>query len=101
MTHNAKYACPPKTPEELAARTLEEQRARLMTLMTSGVLEIEQPQLGRTQYRNFGELQQALAMLNSMAGVGGATATVIRSVRSSYSSGGGCCCAFNRWGDCL
>ena len=44
---------------------LLKQRARLLRIMTSGVLEIEQPALGRTQYRTLDEVQSALNFLDS------------------------------------
>jgi hypothetical protein len=46
-------------PEELLKQLIA-QRARLMKILTSGVQEIEQPQLGRTQYRTLDEVQVAL-----------------------------------------
>ena len=74
-------------------------RDALIRKMTSGVQEIEQPQLGRTSYRSFDELQRALALVNGLSGAGGGSVTVIQSVRSS-SCGSGCGCptAWDRWG---
>lgn len=40
------------------------QRAKLVRTMTSGIAEIEQPMLGRTQYRTGEEMQAALQTLD-------------------------------------
>lgn len=65
------YGCPPTSPEQAALDTLLKQRERLLTMITSGVLEIEQPVLGRTQYRSMAEMQEALRVLNGL--IDGAT----------------------------
>ena len=72
-TRLTKYGCPPGTPAEAALDSLLGQRERLMTMMTSGVLEIEQPVLGRTQYRSMAEMQEALRLLDGL--ISGATGT--------------------------
>jgi hypothetical protein len=43
---------------------LIKQRDRLLAIMTSGIQEIEQPQLGRTQYRSMADVQVALRAVN-------------------------------------
>ena len=60
---------------ELTLDALLKQRELLIRKMTSGVLEVEQPQLGRTQYRSMEEMQEALAYLNALIdGASGDTA---------------------------
>lgn len=73
-TRLSKYGCPPATPAEAALDNLLQQRERLVTMMTSGVLEIEQPVLGRSQYRSMAELNEALRILDGLIGsAGGST----------------------------
>ena len=69
--------------EDLAA--LLAQRLRLVTMMTSGVSEIEQPALGRTQYRSFEEMQIALRYLDdAIAAISGGETAAQRVRRPIY-----------------
>ena len=57
---------PPLTPEQAQLDQLLRQRERLLRIMTSGVQEVEQPQLGRTQYRTMEEVEAALRYLDGL-----------------------------------
>ena len=99
-----KHGCPepPLTPEEAVQRALEEQRDLLLQQMTSPVLEIEQPQQGRTQFRSVAEMQRQMAIINGISGAPATgSVTVIRMAGSACSSGCGCPASWNRWGDTL
>lgn len=87
MARHVKYGCPPATAEEAALNALLKQRERLLTLMTSGVAEIEQPQLGRTQYRSIEEMQVALRQVDDLIaqlGGGAGAAAGVRARRPVY-----------------
>ena len=60
------YGCPQAPAEANSLDSLLKQRERLLRLMTSGIQELEQPVLGRTQYRSMEEMAEALRILNGM-----------------------------------
>lgn len=61
--------CPEEVLQQLIA-----QRAKLMRILTSGVQEIEQPALGRTQYRTLDEVETALRYVDGQIAACAATA---------------------------
>jgi hypothetical protein len=70
-------------------KQLISQRARLMRILTSGVQEVEQPQLGRTQYRTMDEVQVALRYIDQQLAAcgalpGGDTAAALKVRRPIY-----------------
>lgn len=56
--------CPPDST--LTLEELVKRRDQLVRVMSSGVLEIDQPALGRTQYRTLDEVAAALRVVNGM-----------------------------------
>ena len=68
MARLNKYGCPqpPQTQQEETLQNLLEQRALLVQQMTSPVLEIEQPSMGRTQFRSIEEMQEQLRVLDGL-----------------------------------
>jgi hypothetical protein len=78
---------PPITPEQAYLNALLKQRERLMRIMASGLQEIEQPALGRSQYRSIDDLERALRALDGLiAGLvpGTDTAAARRTRRPIY-----------------
>jgi hypothetical protein len=69
------YGCPLAAETSPLAKLLL-QREKLMTQITSGVMELDQPVLGRAQYRPMDEMLEALRILDGLiAGAGGAGVT--------------------------
>jgi hypothetical protein len=62
------YGCPQPslTPEQAQLEEYRRLYARLLQQAASGIQEIENPQLGRTQYRPLEEIQAQMRMLEGL-----------------------------------
>ena len=67
-------------PPLTVLQALQQEKAKLLRKMFSGVQEVDQPLLGRTAYRTMDEMQQLLALLDRYiaAEQGPAAATSVR-----------------------